>query len=91
VQAHRIEDEMDDLFARHLRVQQAQEFDELGGAMLPPDEAAHGAGLHVESGQQVGRAMAHILEFAPGGLAGGPPVGMRMLLSFLTSGGDGKS
>ena len=34
VQAHGIEDEMNGLRAGHLGVQQAQEFDELGGAML---------------------------------------------------------
>src|SRR2546421_3287824 len=77
VQAHRIEDEMNDLRAGHLGVQEAQEFDELGGAMLAADDAAHGAGLPLDGGQQVRCAVAHVLELAPGGLAGGRRLARR--------------
>src|SRR5205807_3184906 len=38
---------------------------------------AHGAGLHLEGGQQVRCAVAHVLELAPGGLAGGRRLARR--------------
>src|SRR5262249_62123725 len=64
VGAHRIQNEVDRLARRRLLIQQLEQFAELARAMFEADHAAHLSVIDAEAGQQVDRAVAHVLEFA---------------------------
>jgi hypothetical protein len=52
------------LARRRLLIQQLEQFAELARAMSEADHAAHLAVVDAEAGQQVDRAVAHVLELA---------------------------
>src|SRR3712207_6808723 len=70
VQADRVEDEMDRLAERRLSVEQIQQLAELARAMPPTDDRGDLAVADRERRQQVGGAVAYVLELAAGRAAG---------------------
>src|ERR671934_1450439 len=66
VGADGVQDQMDRLARRRLFIQQLQQFAELARTMLEADDAADLAVVDAEAGQQVDRAVAHVLELAAG-------------------------
>src|SRR5664279_1612661 len=66
-----VEDDVDDVQLRNHPIQEAQEFNELGRAMLPSDNARDQAGREGERREQISRSMADIFELATSGLVGG--------------------
>src|SRR5262252_7724827 len=65
VGADRVQDEVDRLAGRRLLIQQRQQFTALARALLEADHATPLAVVDTKAGQQVDRAVAHVLELAP--------------------------
>src|SRR4249919_1927572 len=69
MQADRVQDQVDGLAERGLSVEQVQQFAELARAVLATNDPGHLAIADRERRQQIGRAVAHVLELPASGSA----------------------